>query len=520
MIHQPSQQSHLLPRALAAFLLAMTCRSVLAASTLITNANIVDGTGAPARMGAVRLDAGRIVGVGNLSPRSHEQVIDAHGFVLAPGFIDSHSHHDDGIFERRAVPEAISQGITTIVAGQDGWSEMPLQDFFQKFSAQPASVNVASYVGHEPLRSTVMGKDFRRAATPAELSAMRELLARDMRAGALGLSTGLEYEPGSYSSPEEVVALAREAARFGGRYISHMRSEDLKLDKAIEELLAIGREACLPVQISHFKLAVRTRWGEATQVLARLDRARDAGVDVTADVYPYEFWQSTLTVLFPEHDYEDREVARYALENIAAPEDLILTEFEAEPALVGKSVAQVAQLRGTDSVTTLIALIRQSQTFGAEGAEETVMGRSMSAADIATLIAWPHTNISSDGSMLDAHPRGAGTFTRVLRLYVREQHRLSLEAAIHKMTGLTAAHVGLADRGVIRPGAYADLVLFDPATVADRATIEHPDWLSTGITRVWVNGQTVWNAGQPTNTYSGQVLRRTRMQPFVCPTGK
>ena len=226
-------------------------------SVLIANATVMDGTGAPARRASVRIAGDTIVEVGDLKPTAADQVVDASGLVLAPGFVDTHSHADDQIFERPDALAAVSQGITTVIVGQDGGSPYPLADFFARLRKQPAAVNVASYAGHGTIRELVMKGDFRRAATEAEVNRMRELLARELEAGALGLSTGLEYDPGIYSSRDEVVALAKVAAAAGGRYISHIRSEDRAFWQAVDEIIAIGREAKLPVQISHLKLAMR-----------------------------------------------------------------------------------------------------------------------------------------------------------------------------------------------------------------------------------------------------------------------
>jgi N-acyl-D-amino-acid deacylase len=481
-------------------------------STLITNARVIDGTGSPAQSVAVRISGAKITAVGNLQPLAKETVIDAKGLVLAPGFIDSHSHHDRGIFEHRDTPEVVSQGITTIVVGQDGGSELPLGDFFGKLKATPASVNVASYVGHNSLRDKVMGEDSKRVASAAEVQKMVQLLQRDLGAGALGLSTGLEYEPSSYSAADEVIALAKTSASVGGRYISHMRSEDVRLDAAIDELVNIGAQTCMPVQISHFKLAIRNRWGDAPEVLKKLDAARARGIDVTADVYPYEYWQSTLRVLFPERNFKDRKYAEFVLKEVAAPEDLIMSAFEPEPSYVGKHIGEIAALRKTDPATTLMSMIAE-----ADGKQEMVIGKSMSEPDIAALIAWKHTNISSDGGLGDLHPRGAGAFPRVLRQQVREKKTITLQQAIHKMSGLTAEHMGIKDRGTIRVGAAADLVLLNPDTVADRATLEDPSQLSVGIEQVWVNGQTVWRGGKTTTAYPGTLIKRDAgAKPFTC----
>lgn len=484
------------------------------AKTIIVNASIVDGTGAPARRGAVRIVGQRIVAVGALEPADGETVIDAGGLTLAPGFIDTHSHHDRGLFENRAALAAVSQGVTTIVVGVDGESIYPVAELFERQAGTPAAINVATYVGHGDLRAAVMGADFRRHATADEIGRMRALLTAGMQAGALGLATGLEYDPGIYSETGEVIELAREAARAGGRYASHIRSEDRYFWAAVDEIVRIGREAGIPVQLSHMKLAMVDWWGQSRRLLDVLDRARSEGVDVTGDVYPYEYWQSTLTVLFPARDFANRESAEFALRSISPPDGLLISEYTPEPALKGLTVAQIAERKGMDPAATLMDLIARSQV---EGAREGVIGTSMRADDISALVAWPHSNICSDGELAGMHPRGGGAFTKVLRTYVREQKLLSLEQAVHKMTGLAAAHIGIVDRGVIRPDAFADLVLFDPATVADRSTIEHPQALSVGIAKVWVNGAAVFAYGRPTGVYPGMALRRAPVHHAVQP---
>ena len=261
----------------------------------------------------------------------------------------------------------------------------------------------------------------------------------------------------------------------------------------------------MPVQVSHIKLAMVDWWGQSRRLLDILDRARAEGVDVTSDIYPYEYWQSDLTVLFPKRDFTNRESAEFALKSVSPPDGLLISRYSPEPELEGLTIAQIAQLKGMDPAATLMDLIARSQV---EGAEQGVIGTSMRADDVAALIAWPYANICSDGELAGRHPRGAGAFTKVLRVYVREQKLLSFEAAIHKMTGLSAAHMGFTDRGVIRAGAHADLVLLDPAEVADRSTIDHPDALSVGIRKVWVNGVVVLEDGKATGAYPGQVVRR------------
>jgi N-acyl-D-amino-acid deacylase len=474
-------------------------------STLLMGASIVDGTGTPARAASVRIKGDTIVAVGELEPRAGEQEIDALGQVLSPGFIDTHSHHDVGLFEEPDALPVTSQGVTTIIVGQDGESNLPLGPLFKRMKQTPVAVNIGSYVGHNSIRAAVLGEDYKRVATAAEIARMRAQVRAGMQAGAIGLSTGLEYDPGIYSSREEVLTLAKEAARAGGRYISHIRSEDQFVWNALDEIVEIGRVTGMPVQVSHMKLAMTDWWGQADRYLGVLDRARAAGIDITGDVYPYEYWQSTLTVMFPKRDFANRESAQFALKHLAPADGLRLSLFSPDPTLVGKTVAQIAAQRGIDPADALMRLIAESQV---PDAREIVIGTSMHADDVAKLIAWPRANISSDGQLADRHPRGAGSFPRVLRRYVREQHLLTLEQAIYKMTGAAAAHMGIADRGVIRPGMRADLVLFDPTQISDRATSEDPTAQSVGITRVWVNGALVFKDGRPTGVRSGQPVRR------------
>ncbi len=498
----------------AALFATLACQAALAAAagdtTLIVNARIVDGSGAPSTEGAVRIEGDRIIAVGALAPRPGETVVDAVGLTLTPGFIDTHSHHDSGLFDDRAALPVVSQGVTTIVAGQDGSMNHPVRELFERQAKTPAAINVATYVGHGDLRDAVMGKDFKRHATPAEVARMRAMLTEGMEAGALGLATGLEYDPGINSDTGEIIELAKEAARYGGRYISHVRSEDRWFWAAIDELVRIAREAKIPVQVSHMKLAMVDWWGQSKRLLDILEKARADGVDVTADVYPYEYWHSTLTVLFPDRDYTNRATAEFVLKSIAPADGLLISEYSLDPSLVGKTIAEIARMTGKDEPATLMELTARSQV---EGASEGVIGTSMRADDVAAIIAWPHSNICSDGALVSRHPRSTGAFTKVLRVYVREQRLLAFEEAIRRMTSLGAAHVGITDRGTIRAGAYADLVLLDPATVADRSTTTDPTALSIGIQTVWVNGQVVYRDGQATGATPGLGLKRANATP-------
>lgn len=480
-------------------------------SLLIDNVRIVDGTGADAFAGAVRITGERITAVGDLEPAPNDLAIDGGGLVLAPGFIDTHSHGDDDVFDHPDALPAISQGITTIVGGQDGGSALPLADFFARLEANPASINVASYSGHNTIRAQVMGEEFRREATDDEIEEMTTLLEADLAAGALGLSTGLEYEPGIHSATTEVMALARVAAAAGGRYISHVRSEDRWFEAALDEIIEIGRITGMPVQVSHIKLAMKRLWGETPRILAKLDAARAAGVDITADLYPYEYWQSNLMVLLPERDYGDRAAIAEALDQIAPPDGLWITGYDPDPSLIGKTLTEIANEREVDAVTAFQQLAGSvDRNLEAAGGDTvSIIGTSMVEDDIRGLLLWPHTNICTDGAFEDLHPRARGAFTRILGRYVREQKLLSLEAAVHKMTGLAAGHMGFTDRGLIRAGAMADLVLFDPEAVTDHATPEASDRLSEGIVTVWVAGTAVFDDGAATEARPGKVIRRT-----------
>ncbi len=485
---------------------------------LIKNVSIVDGTGAPGFNGDVRISGNMIMAVGDFEPSDNDIIIDGNGLILAPVFIDTDSHHDVGLDKSPEAIAAISQGITTIVVGNDGSSQHTMAELESMLVKKPPAVNVASYTGHGSIRAQVMGGDYKREATAAEVTEMEALLKEDLSIGSLGLSTGLEYDPGIYSNTEEVISLAKVTAAEGGRYISHMRSEDRAFDDALEELIRIGREAKLPVQISHFKLAAVALWGQAPRVIQRLEQAREEGIDVTADIYPYTYWQSTLTVLLPERDFHDLDAARYALEKLAPADGLTLVNYLPDPSLVGMTVAEIAKARGMSNEETYLQLIRDvyegmtdEELATLDEPAEMVLGVSMSEEDIAVLIAWTHSNICSDGYG-EGHPRGHGAFPRAIRQFVREQQILSIEEMIRKMTSLSAAHVGLSDRGLVKPGYIADLVLFDPSTITDKATIENPKHLSEGIAGVWVNGERVWNGRDVTSARPGVLVSRERNQ--------
>ncbi len=485
---------------------------LLPQTQLITNVWLADGSGSPIRRADVRLLDSRIWETGDLAPFKNEPVYEGKGLVLAPGFIDTHSHHFMAADEDPTLLPALSQGITTIVIGQDGGS-IPMDSLDAALKRKPVAINVASYTGHTTLRLAAMGAgSFRRHATAAEVEQMKANLKSELEKGSLGLCTGLEYERAFYSNRDEVLALAKVAAEAGGRYISHIRSEDIHIEEAMDEIIQIGREARLPVQVSHIKVAMKSKWESSRKIIAAMQAARAEGIEISADCYPYDFWLSTLKVLFPNRDYDNLASAEFACRELFDPEQSRLSTFLPNPVYKGKTVAEVARLRNETPAQTLIWLIAESDRYEAAYSEagdrtEGIMGKSMLETDVANFLAWAHTNVCSDGDPI-SHPRGHGAFTRVLARYVREQKLLSLETAIYKMTALSAEHTGIRQRGLIANGYFADLVLFDPATVQDNATADNPTALSNGIVAVWVNGQLVFENGKATGRFSGILVRR------------
>jgi len=440
--------------------------------------------------------------MGALAAEPGETVVDAHGLVLAPGFIDTHSHHDRNLWTARESLALLSQGVTTIVIGQDGGGAN-VRALFERLEREPASVNVATFAGHGPLREAVMGSDTRRKATAAEVAKMQALLKVELDAGALGLSTGLEYDPGIYSDPSEVLALAKTAADAGARYVSHIRSEDRDFWQALDEVITIGRTHHMPVQVSHIKLGMLDLWGQADKAVAVLERARAAGVDITADIYPYTYWQANLGVFFPKRNFADRVEATFVLEHVTRPDGIIINSMRGHADYSGKTLADIATLRHVAPVDALLALLAEPG-----GPEASIIARGMDDRDVSTLMTWPFTNICSDGQSTGLHPRGFGSFPKVLGQYVRDEGVFSLEEGVRRMTSLAAANVGLSGRGALTVGQAADLTLFDPATVRDHADFGHAQAPATGIDRVWVNGELVFAQGAPLRVYSGAGLRR------------
>lgn len=481
-------------------------------SQLIRHVKIIDGTGSPAYEASVRIIDNKISEIGSLSAKKGEQVIEGNGLLLCPGFIDTHSHHYSNLAKDPSALATANQGITTIVIGQDGesYSMDTLDNFFNR---RHVAVNVATYTGQTTLRELVMGEnDLLREAKPEEIEKMKILLNNELEKGSLGLSTGLEYEEAFYSSREEVMSLANVAAKHHARYMSHIRSEDITLGEAIDEIIEIGRKTHMPVQISHLKISMKDKWKQSDKILEKLDKARNEGIDITADVYPYAHWNATLKVLFPKRDYTDLTSARFAVDQLFDANESVLVNYAPIPSYKGKTLSMIAEERKEEPAVTLMNLIKIASDFKKNNPTfrhtiEAITAKSMDDQDINRFMKWPHTNICSDG-IGGGHPRGYGTYPRFLGKYIRKEQLMNLETAIHKMTQLAAEHVGIKNRGVIAVGNYADLVLFNPDTVIDNATFENSKALSTGIETVWLNGQVIYKDKKSTGTFSGVLLKR------------
>lgn len=478
---------------------------------LIKNVQLIDGTGTASRNAAVRIEGKRIIAVGNLQPLAGEGVIDGEGKILAPGFIDSHSHLGGSLTKYPEAMAALNQGITTIISGQDGSSD-PVDSIIAKIKRTGVAINLATYTGHTTIREKILGESqLSRPATGEELQKIKTLLQEDLKKGSLGLSTGLEYEGAFYSNRHEVIELAKVAAEEKGKYISHIRSEDISMSDAIDEIISIGREAKIPVQISHIKIALKDDWKTAPKLIAALQKARTQGIDITADCYPYNFWNSTLRVLFPKKDFNSLEAATYATEHLFDPEGSVLVRFAPDSNYKGKTIAAIAKMRNETAAQTLLYLVATAESYEKQypdaGGVEAIMGKSMTEEDIVAFLQWPHTNICSDGAN-GGHPRGYGSFTRVLSHYVKEKKIMSWEEAIYKMTGLAAEHTGIRNRGIIAAGYFADLVLIDPVTIKDNAGIKDPKALSDGIVKVWVNGVLVYAEKKSQQQYPGEFIAK------------
>lgn len=470
----------------------------------IRGATLIDGSGrSPVKNSLILIKGDSITDVGEVGrlkvPHS-ARLVDARGLVLAPGFIDTHSHSDRGLDSDPAAKTQVSQGITTIAVGQDGGSEFPVGEFLEKLHRSPPALNVLTFVGHATVRARVMGEDTSRTATQTEIDQMESLVEQAMRDGAFGLSSGLEYETGKPATTEELISLARVAGRHGGIYISHIRDEADKTLEALAEAIQIGRQARVPVQISHIKVATVAVWGKANEAVALIKQAHRRGQDVTADCYPYDAWASTIRVLIPSGRHDDPTEVRRGLADVGGSGNITIVSCEAHPDYEFQTLEAIAQKEGISTVDLYMKIVRD----GGAG----IVCRSMKESDIRVFYQQPWVMVSSDGGIGSRHPRGAGTYPRVLGRFVRELHWLTLPEAIRKMTSLPAARFKLERRGLIRAGYKADIVLFDPLSVIDRATFQQPQLISEGVKSVFVNGVEVWRDGMTTGSRPGIAIRK------------
>lgn len=468
-------------------------------SILIQNATIIDGSGKKSFWGDLRIKDGKIARIGKIKPAKDDELIDASGLTLAPGFIDIHNHSESGLLREGMAANQVSQGITTVLVGPDGGSPWPLADYFAKLDGK-IGVNVGAFIGHAEVRSQILKEDYKRTATPEEIAAMAKLVEQAMNEGAFGLSSGLEYDVGFMATIEELIELSKVAAKYKGIYMSHIRDEEEGFRAAMEEAIRIGKEANLPVQISHIKMGNRNVWGKSAEAITLIEAAKKAGQDVSADAYPYTAWASTITVLVPSRKHEDRTEVETGLANVGGPDKVLITSHPANRSYEMKNMAEIAASKNISPVDLYIEVVKN----GGAG----VVCNSMSEDDVKAFYQRPWVMVSSDGGIGSRHPRGTGTFTRVLGKFVRENKWLGLEEAVRKMTAMPAARLRLKDRGLIKKGMKADLVLFDPNAVIDRATFAEPQTVSDGIKTVIVNGQRVWDSGKITGNLPGAILRR------------
>ncbi|HJU94218.1 MAG TPA: D-aminoacylase [Pyrinomonadaceae bacterium] len=470
---------------------------------VILGATLIDGSGrAPIRNSVVVIEGDRIIAVGRhgqVRIPQEARVIDARGMVVAPGFIDAHNHSERGFQTDPTAASQVSQGITTVVVGQDGGSPLPVGEFLDNLDQKPIALNVLTFVGHATVRSRVMGQDTNRRATPAEIDKMKQLVEQAMRKGAIGLSTGLEYETGKPASTEEVIMLARVASAYGGIYISHIRDEADQTFEALAEAIRIGKEARIPVQISHIKLGTVRVWGRAGDVVNLVNKARANGQDVTADCYPYNAWSSTIKVLIPSGRHDDPADVVRGLADVGGAANVTIVSCRAHPEYEFKTMEEISKREGITPVELYMKIVRD----GGAG----VVCHSMRDDDIKTFYQQPWVMVSSDGGIGARHPRGAGSYPRVLGRYVRELSWLTLPEAIKKMTSFPARRFKLNDRGLIRRGYKADLVVFDPDKIIDRSTFSEPELISEGVKSVLVNGVEVWGDGRATGDLPGKALR-------------
>ena len=526
---------------------------------VITNGHIIDGTGSPWYSGDIGIRDGKIVSIGNLSDATRNRSIDARGMVVAPGFIDMLGQSELTILVEPRLPSKIYQGITTEITGE-GESIAPVNDailradqeqldhyrlhadwrtfreYFSRLEKQRIGINLASYVGATRVRRMVLGDDDVQP-TPAQLEQMKELVRQAMQDGAVGVSTSLEYAPAPYAKTEELIALATEASKFGGIYATHVRNEGTGILPAIDEALRIGREAHIPVEIWHFKVGGKPSWGHMPEAIAKVNAARAQGLDVSADTYAYTAWFNDFSAFIPAwaHDggnaklierLKDPASRARIRKDMLTPTDQWDNEWQEIPGpeavligvvhnpqllpLQGKTLAEIAKIWNKDPMDALFDLLIEDHALTSVA----VFGMSEPDVSLALQQPWVSVDNDSSGTSPDGllgqehpHPRAYGTFPRILRKYVREEHKLTLEDAIRKFTALPAQRMRLKDRGLLKAGMCADIVIFDPATVHDVATFDKPNQLSEGMEYVLVNGVPVIDQSKMTGALPGKVLR-------------
>lgn len=463
---------------------------------------IIDGSGKTAFKGDVQIKGDKITKIAkSIKPKKDDVVIDAMGKILAPGFIDIHNHSESGLQTEGTATNQVSQGITTVLVGPDGGSPFPIADYLNKLQGKIAP-NVGAFIGHASLREEVMNKSYARQTTPEELAKMLVLMEQAMKEGAFGLSSGLEYDTGYSASTEEMIALAKVAAKYKGIYMTHMRDEEEGMLNAIRESVRISREAKLPLQISHIKMGNRNVWGKSVEAIAIIEEERKKGLDVTADAYPYTAWGSTITVLVPSRKHDDPKEVEKGLYNVGGADKVLIGSSSAHRDYEGKTLEEISKMTGKTPVELYIQIVKDGGAY--------VVCNSMNETDVKNFYQQSWVMVSSDGGIGGRHPRGTGTFPRVLGRFVRENKWIGLEEAVRKMTSMPAKRLGLKDRGIIKKGAKADLVLFDKDKVIDKNTFTVPQTLSEGIETVWVNGKTVWTGGKVTGTMAGEILRKKK----------
>ena len=495
---------------------------------LIRDASVLDGSGKPAVRASLGVRGDRIVAIGWLEGKTATRVVDAAGRVLAPGFIDIHTHAEGGIEATPRADNFLLDGVTTIITGNCGGSAADVAAWFALLERTGLGINVGTLYGHNTCRTSVMGSSSK-PATPDQMAKMSSLVDKAMRDGAFGFSTGLEYLPGMFVEPAEIVALARVAARGGGLYTTHMRDEGAKVLDALRESLDVGRGAGIRVQISHLKQDTKRQWGSSQEMLALLDQAQAGGVDVYADQYPYTRSSTSLTIRLPDWSLDGGMPA--LRERLRAPATRArikagMLEMLRKRGFTDYSYATVASSsvdHAWEGKTIPAINVSRGRTAGAEHEADTILEmlerdnpsmvyEVMSEDDVERIMRDPRVAVASDGGVRqfgqgNPHPRSYGTNARVLSEYVRARRVLTLEEAVRKMTGLPAEIFRMKDRGAVREGAFADLVLFDPAKVAERSTFAKPHQYSAGFDLVVVNGKIAVEGGKATDVRSGRVVR-------------